>query len=122
MKSLVPIPIAVGAILLLLHALYPPRKTPRSEQSQGNRVDRASILSRDYYWHLLADDGTVLSPSQREKAVSIVPLVLDWDLFITETIAIISLTTIATATVGLFQPTKKTSEQAVSGNAEQAAH
>ena len=102
----------------MLHALFPPRITPRSEQSGGTRVDRACVLSSDFYWHLLAGDGTLLPAYQREKAVSTVPLRLDWDLFVTESIAIFGFTVVGFAACELiFRSLRsKFSEQFATGN------
>ena len=101
------VPIAIGGFLLLLHAVFPPRMTPRTEQSNGVRVDRACILSRDYYWHLLAEDGTVLPPRRRSEAKSSIPLRMDWDLFITQSIAIVGLTIVGFAVAGIAQEKTK---------------
>ena len=111
------LPIAVGGILLLLHSVFPPRKTPRTEQSNGTRVDRACILGRDFYWHLLDEDGSVLPSHRRSEVKDIVPLRLDWDLFITESVAIIALSVSIFAVAGMAQKKDK-SEQAGHGDGE----
>ena len=106
------IPIIVGSILLSLHAMFPPRILPLHESRVPYRIDRAYIFGDHYYRQYLTEGGHVLSPSKREQSKSIQELQLDWDLFITETIALLGVSILATSLFSLAaMPRKQQSEQ-----------
>ena len=88
----IPCTIALGAVILLVHALFPPRIISSSEPSFHHRIDRGDILGDDFYIQYLSVNGYVLNPSQKEQAKTFQKLSLDWDLFIAESIAIVSAT------------------------------
>jgi hypothetical protein len=114
----IPYIIAVGALVLLLHTLFPPRIISPTETSFHHRIDRAAILGDDFYTQYLSADGYVVDSSLREQAKTFQKLSLDWDLFIAESIAILSATALLSAGVTLIpQSNTNKSEQDVTPNA-----
>ena len=99
----------------MIHALFPPRIISPSETSFHIRVGRAAILGDNFYAQYLSEDGYVLEPSQKEQAKRFQKVSLDWDLFIAESIAILSATIFLSTGITFIPKSNTTKSEQVSG-------
>ena len=98
-------PIIIGSLLLTIHAMFPPRILPLSESETPYRIDRAYIFG-DYYRQYLTEEGIVLPSSKREQSKFIQNLQIDWDLFITQMIAILGVTVLTVSSIAIASSRK----------------
>ena len=110
------IPIIIGSLLLTIHAMFPPRILPLSKSETPYRIDRAYIFGDHYYRQYITEEGIVLPSSKREQSKFIQNLQIDWDLFITQMIAILGVTVLTVSSIAVASSRKNNQREQGSVN------
>ena len=114
--------IMIGVFIMLLHALFPPRKLSTSNMDNSiTRVGRETILRKNFYLRFTDEDGVETSSRYSGGTRSVQNVELDRELFFMEALIITCITTFgALGCSMLSRPQSKESEQVGDGDAEEA--